>query len=267
MHLFDLRKTSGRPLIMGILNVTPDSFSEDGAHSSRKEAIEHAQYLIEQGADILDVGGESTRPGADPVTEKEEYRRVIEVVEELAQTTDVPISIDTSKPFIAEEAVKVGAVIINDVCGLRNEAMIEVAAAYNVMSVIMHMHGTPKTFETDMMQGDAKAEIKRFLFERIEYAISRGVSENNIIVDPGIGFGKTPEQDMMIIENCGSFGGGRPVLVGPSRKRFLSYYYPEIDKDKATAFVVRKAVDHGARIVRVHDVKGARKVLSKDRNF
>jgi dihydropteroate synthase len=264
MHLSDLRKgTAGKPLIMGILNVTPDSFSDGGIHSSRKKALEHAYFLIEQGADIIDVGGESTRPGADPVTEKDEYRRVIDVIEELSQTTDVLISIDTSKPFVAEEAVKVGAAIINDVCGLRNEAMIDVAVMYGVLTVIMHMHGTPSTFETDTMEGDVLSDIKKFLDERVEYALFRGVKEKNIILDPGIGFGKTSEQDMKIIDNCGLFSGKFPVMIGPSRKRFLAQNYPGMDPDEATALVSKKAADNGARILRVHDVRKVRTALRK----
>ena len=266
MHPSDLRKrTPGRPFIMGILNVTPDSFSDGGAYASRKSAIEHAHLLIEHGADIIDVGGESTRPGADPVTAKVEYRRVIEVIEELVQTTDVPISVDTSKPFVAEEAVKVGASIINDICGLSNEAMIDVAASYDVLTVIMHMHENPKTFETDFMEGDVVTEITRFLDERSEYAISRGLNEKNIIVDPGVGFGKTPEQDMRIIENCGSFGSKFPVMIGPSRKRFLSHHYQDMEWDEATAHASKKAAESGARIIRVHNVRKVRAHLSVHR--
>jgi dihydropteroate synthase len=267
MHLSDLRRTSGRPLIMGIVNVTPDSFSEGGAHASRKSALEHAQHLIEQGADLIDVGGESTRPGAEPVSEREEYKRVIEIIEELAQTTDVPISVDTSKPFVAEEAVKVGAGIINDVSGFRNEAMIDVAISYDVMGVIMHMHGTPKTFMTDMMEGNALDEIKRFLDERERYVVGRGMDEKNIIIDPGIGFGKTADQDMKIIENSKWFSSKHPVMVGPSRKRFLSQFYPNIDRDEATVLASKKAADSGARILRVHDVRKVRAGLSKGREF
>ena len=244
---------------MGILNVTPDSFSDGGAHFSKKSALEHAYRLIGDGADILDIGGESTRPGSDPVPEEEEIGRVIGVIKELAPTVGVPISIDTSKPRVAEEAVKAGASVINDIRGLRDEEMVNVAISYDIPAVIMHMHGTPKTLGTDTMEGDAMSEIKRFLSERAEHAVGRGMKEKNVILDPGVGFGKTAEQDMRIIENSGWFGGGYPVLIGPSRKRFLSQYYPGMDKDEATAAVSRTAADSGADILRVHDV---RKVLS-----
>ena len=260
MHPSDLwKRPTGRPLIMGILNVTPDSFSDGGAFLSKERALEHAYGLIDDGADILDIGGESSRPGAVPVPEDEEMSRVLEVIKELAQTVRTPISVDTAKPRVAEEAVKAGASIINDVCGLRDEDMVNTAISYNVPAVITHMHGAPKTFGTDMMEGDALAKIKRFLDERAAQVISRGMEERNVIIDPGIGFGKTAGQDMGIIENSGWFSDEFPVLIGPSRKRFLSLYYPGMDKDEASAVASRKAAESGARILRVHNVP---KVLS-----
>ncbi len=241
------------------MNITPDSFSDGGAYLSKKDALAHAYCLADGGADIIDVGGESTRPGSSPITEKEELERVIGVISELAPSLSIPISIDTSKPAVAEEAVKAGASIINDICGLRDDKMMDIAAAYGVPAVITHMHGSPKTFKTDMMGGDALAAIKGFLEERAAHAVSRGVRESNLILDPGVGFGKTPEQDMAIIENSGWFGGPHTVLIGPSRKRFLASYYPGIDGDEATAAACIKAADSGAGILRVHNV---RKIIS-----
>jgi len=250
---------------MGILNVTPDSFSDGGAHFSKKSALEHAYRLIGDGADILDIGGESTRPGSDPVPEEEEIGRVVGVIKDLAPTIGAPISVDTSKPRVAEEAVKAGASIVNDVWGLRDERMVSLAVSYGVPAVIMHMHGTPKTLGTDMMEGDALPEIRRFLLGRAEHAVGRGMDERNIILDPGVGFGKTAEQDMRIVENSGWFGGGYPVLIGPSRKRFLSRYYPGMDRDEATAVVSGTAADSGADILRVHDVRKVLSFLGGDR--
>ncbi|MDR3074919.1 MAG: dihydropteroate synthase, partial [Candidatus Methanoplasma sp.] len=213
---------AGRPIIMGILNITPDSFSDGGRYLSMDKALEHAYGLIDQGADIIDIGGESTRPGADPVTADEELGRIIPIIRELSPTVDVPISVDTMKPTVAKESVRAGASIINDICGLGNEHMIDVAAAYDVPVVIMHMYGSPKTLATDVMEGDFMTGIKEFLDGRAECAVSKGVRERNIILDPGVGFGKTPDQNMHIIRNCGSFGQRYPVLIGPSRKRFLA---------------------------------------------
>ena len=256
MHPSDLwRKPAGRPLIMGILNLTPDSFSDGGGHLSEKDALEHAYDMIDGGADIIDIGGESSRPGAVPVPEEEEVRRIIGVIKDLASTVDVPLSIDTAKPHVAEVSVKAGASIINDIFGLRDDRMIDISVSNDIPAVIVHMHGTPPTFYTDTMEGDVLAEIGRFLGERADYAISRGMKERNIIVDPGIGFGKTAEQDILITENCGRFGDNFPVLAGPSRKRFLSALYPGMESDEATARASLKAAESGARIIRVHNVQ------------
>jgi len=249
---------------MGILNLTPDSFSDGGAYPSSEDALKHAHLLIESGADIIDVGGESSRPGSDPVSEEEEIKRVLGVIKDLAPTIDAPISIDTTKPRVAELSLKAGAAIINDISGMRDDGMIDVAVSYGAPAVIVHMHGTPKTFGTDMMEGDALAEIKRFLAERAEHAAGRGMEERNIIIDPGIGFGKTAEQDMSIIKNCGWFSDRYPVLVGPSRKRFLSQYYSGMDRDEATAAASGTAAESGARILRVHNVPKVVQFLGGD---
>ena len=248
------KRPKGRPLMVGILNLTPDSFSDGGEHLSKKDALEHAFMMVDSGADILDIGGESTRPGSDPVSEEEELKRVIDVIKELAPSVGIPISIDTTKPSVAERSLIAGAAIINDVCGLRNEEMIRTAIEYDAPAIIVHMYGIPKTFATVTMKGDANAEIKRFLSDRAEYAISKGMNKKNIVLDPGVGFGKTAEQDMSIIKNSGWFSDDYPVLIGPSRKKFLSHYYPEADKDEATAAVSKIAATNGARLLRVHNV-------------
>jgi len=250
---------------MGILNLTPDSFSDGGEYRTKKTALAHAYRMIDEGADIIDVGGESTRPGSDPVPAEEEIERVIDVIKELSSTADVPISIDTTKPAVAEVSIRGGASIINDVGGLREERMIGIAKEYDAPVVIVHMYGVPKTFASHTMEGHAKEEIKRFLNERAEHAVSSGIKESNIIVDPGVGFGKTAEQDIFIVENSGWFSDRYPVLIGPSRKRFLSQYYPGMDKDKATAAAAAAAFESGASILRVHNVSETLSLLEKDR--
>ena len=251
---------------MGILNLTPDSFSDGGLFLSTGDALKHAYCLIENGADIIDVGGESSRPGSDPVSEEEELERVIGVIKELAPTVDIPISIDTTKPRVAELSIKAGASIINDIQGLRDDRMTDIAISYGVPAVIVHMHGTPRTFATDTMKGDALAEIKRFLNERATHAADRGMDESNIIIDPGIGFGKTAEQNMTIIKNSGWFSDRYPVLVGPSRKRFLSKVYPDMETDEATAAASVTAAENGAAILRVHNVSKVAQRLGRPRS-
>lgn len=246
---------------MGILNVTPDSFSDGGSFLSKENALEHAFDLIDQGADTIDIGAESTRPGSDPVSTEEELKRLIPILKDLAPSIDVPISVDTMKWEIAEAALNNGAAIINDICGMRDEKMISVAVSCQCPIVIMHMHGTPKTLTTDNMKGDFMNDIKRFLDERVEHVLNAGVKEKDIILDPGVGFGKTAEQNMEIIKNCGRFSDEYPILIGPSRKRFLEHYYPETDKDEATAAVSKIAVDNGADILRVHNVRRTKAVL------
>jgi dihydropteroate synthase len=269
MHPSDLwnKQPVRRPVMMGILNLTPDSFSDGGLYNSKKDALKHAYELIDQGADILDIGGESTRPGSDPVSEDEELERVIGIIEELAPTIDAPISIDTMKPAVAEESVKAGASIINDICGMTDERMSDVAISYGVPAIIMHVHGTPKTLGTDTMEGDFLTEIKRFLDERAEHLVGKGMEEKNIVLDPGVGFGKTAEQNMSIIENSGWFSDRYPILIGPSRKRFLSHYYPGMDKDEATAIASKTAVDNGAGIIRVHNVSKTLSFLNAENNI
>ncbi|MEK6949125.1 MAG: dihydropteroate synthase, partial [Nanoarchaeota archaeon] len=176
-----------RTLIMGILNVTPDSFSDGNLFLSPNKAINHAKQMVKEGADIIDVGGESSRPGSEPVSEEEELRRVSQIIKKLAKEINVPISIDTYKPKVAEECIKLGASIINDINGLRNEEMIKVAAKYKVPAVIMHMKGTPKNMQQNTVYNNVVKEIKEFLSDKIKEAKKAGI--NDIIIDPGIGFG------------------------------------------------------------------------------
>ena len=244
--------TYGKPVIMGIVNVSPDSFSGDGLQCVN-EALKRAYDLIDKGADIIDVGGESTRPGSARISPEEEAMRVVPLIYQLSHTSDVIISIDTMKTHVADVAIDAGASMVNDMNGLRTPGMAELISSKNVPVVIGHMHGTPETMQNSPMTGDFKKKIIDFLTERKKIAEETGIKD--IITDPGIGFGKTPEQNMEICRNSGDYSLGGPVLIGASRKRFLSEYYPDMDSDEATAEICRIAVKSGADIVRVHDVE------------
>lgn len=243
---------------MGILNVTPDSCSDGGFFFSKENAIKHAFELIDQGADIIDIGGESSRPGANTVSTEEELRRVIPVIEELTASSDITVSVDTTKPEVAERALDAGATMINDICGMRDERMVDAAVSRQCQIVIMHMYGTPKTLAVEHMGADFMNDIKKFIDDRIEYVLDAGVKKDNIIVDPGIGFGKTHHQNMEIINNSGWFGNGYPVMIGPSRKRFLAECFPDTDSDEAVAKISKIAADNGADIIRTHNVAKTR---------
>ena len=249
-----------RPMIMGILNVTPDSFSDGGLYY-QKGAVEHALSMIDEGADIIDIGGESTRPGSEPVPAEEEIRRIVPVIKELSSVSDIPISVDTMKTEVAEAALDAGADIINDVNGIRSEGMAELISSAGVPVIIMHMKGMPKTMQLEPMQGKVTADIVEFLKERCEYAADFGIKD--IILDPGVGFGKTAEQNVEIIDNASAFSLGHPVLIGASRKRFLPFAYPDMDRDEATVAVSIRALDAGADIVRVHNVGMMRRALDQ----
>ena len=249
------RALKGSPLIMGILNLTPDSFSDGGRWTDPDKAIKHAFDMIDQGADIIDVGAESTRPGSEPVVEEEEWVRLSAVLEDLIESTDVPISVDTLKPGVAERAISAGAHIINDVNGLRARGMVDVCAGSDVCVVISHMHGEYDSMHNTYMGDDYKNEIKTFLDAQCTRCLESGMSKNRLIIDPGIGFGKTPEQNMAIVEDCSFLGDDYPILIGVSRKRFVKEYYPDTDVDKASATLSKKALSSGASIVRVHNVE------------
>jgi len=248
--------------IMGILNVTPDSFSDGGLFSDVNTAVDHAKTMVAQGADIIDVGGESSRPGSQVVSEKEELARVLPVIRRLVRELKIPISIDTYKPTVAKECLKEGVHLINDITGLNDPKMAKLAAEYNVPVVIMHMKGTPKIMQENPVYGDVVAEVKTFLKERVALAHNAGVVD--VIVDPGIGFGKTLKHNLEIIKRLGEFTDlGCPLLVGPSRKSFIGQLtgFPANDRIEGTLAVVAVAIMNGADIVRVHDVKECKRVV------
>ncbi len=253
-----------RTLVMGILNVTPDSFSDGGKFLDHDIATEHAKDMIEQGADIIDVGGESTRPGAEPVSLEEELGRAIPVIEALSDS-DVPISIDTRKPEVLKKAVEAGASMVNVVGGLRDDDMIKVAADAGIPVVIMHMLGEPGAMQNDPVYSDVMDDIVDHLGEQIERAVDLGVKPENFIVDPGIGFGKTVEHNLEIIGRLGELRIlGAPVLVGTSRKSFIGKISGgEADqrREGSLASMVLAAAN-GADIVRVHDVGETKKALA-----
>lgn len=252
---------------MGVLNVTPDSFSDGGRFLHTDAAVEHARRLIAEGADILDIGGESTRPGAEPVPLEEELRRVIPVVRAVRREfSDICISVDTYKARVAEEALAAGANMVNDVSALRFDPdMVKVVVQANVPVVLMHMKGMPRTMQQNPFYHDVVGEITEFLAERIAWACERGIDERNIIIDPGIGFGKRPEDNWEILQRLEAFKAlGRPVLVGPSRKSFLGLLTgrPPAERLEETIAAAVICALHGADIVRVHDVGAVRYALA-----
>ena len=247
--------TGGRsPLVMGILNLTPDSFSDGGRWTDRDAALAHAFEMIDQGADIIDIGGESTRPGSEPVSSSEELERLEPVLRELLPSVSVPISIDTMKPEVASVCISMGVDIVNDVNGLHAQGMMEVCAGSDVRVVISHMNGSLSETHSRTMGDDYKAEIVEFLDGQISKAVDLGISDDRIIVDPGVGFGKTPQQNMDISKDCSFLGKDHDIMIGVSRKRFIREFYPDMDVDEASAMVSKMAVDSGADIVRVHNV-------------
>jgi dihydropteroate synthase len=256
---------SDRPLIMGVVNVTPDSFFDGGRYLDAAAAVVHAVRLVEEGADLLDIGAESTRPGADVVTEAEECRRAIPVVTAVAKAVTVPISIDTSKATVAQAALDAGAVLVNDVTALRGDhAMVDVIARTGSGIVLMHMQGTPQTMQQAPRYDDVVGEITAFFEERIRFAMAHGIIQRQIILDPGIGFGKLLVHNLTLIAQLQHFMQFEcPLLVGVSRKAFLGQLVdrPVQERQWATAAAVAMAVDRGARIIRVHDVRAMKDVV------
>jgi dihydropteroate synthase len=250
---------SERTLVMGILNVTPDSFSDGGRFLDRATAVAHGTRLVEEGADILDVGGESTRPGSDPVPVDEELERVRPVIERLVELhPGIPVSIDTRKADVATEALDAGATIVNDVSGGSDAAMFDVVRAHEAAVVLMHMRGDPKTMQEAPEYDDVVGEVHEYLRQRIETAELAGVDPQRIAVDPGIGFGKDLEHNLELIRRVDVLLDlGRPVLVGPSRKRFIGTILdlPEDERVEGTIGAAVWMVTRGAHIVRVHDVQ------------
>ena len=248
-----------RPRVMGIVNVTPDSFSDGGEHASLEDAVAHGLKLADEGADILDVGGESTRPGAAPVPLEEELRRVVPVITQLVRETGLPVSIDTFKPEVMRAAVDAGAGMINDIHALRQEGALDTAAALGVPVVLMHMLGEPGSMQDDPRYDDVVAEVHRFLAERIFAAEMAGIAKKNIVVDPGFGFGKTRDHNLLLLAQLQRFTDlGVPLLAGLSRKKTIGDLTGRTDPHQrvhgsVAAHVI--AAQRGASIVRVHDVR------------
>jgi len=254
-----------RPLVMGIVNVTPDSFSDGGQFGTTSRAIEHAMKLVEDGADILDIGGESTRPNAEPVSLEEELRRVIPVIEGLAQCCNTPISIDTYKPQVMRAAVTAGASLINDVRGLQELGAIEAVAASDAGVCLMHMPGTPKTMQNDPCYDDVVMEVRDFLLARAVACEAAGIGRERIMLDPGFGFGKRSMHNIALLRELQSLCGlGYPVLVGLSRKSVLGQITGNDVADRLPASLAAAVVAamKGAAVVRVHDVKATRDALA-----
>ena len=247
-----------RPLIMGIVNVTPDSFYDGGRYANFEQAIAHALELVEQGADLLDIGAESTRPGAVPVNEQDELARVIPVVTELARQVTIPISVDTTKSRVAQLALDAGASMINDVSALRFDAqMATVIARSGAGLILMHMQGTPQTMQQRPHYDSVVTQVSHFLDERMQVAMEAGIAKTNIILDPGIGFGKLLVHNLDLLNQLSSFTMlNRPLLVGLSRKAFIGQIVNRSveHREWGTAAAVALAVDRGAQILRVHDV-------------
>jgi len=257
---------TGRTLVAGILNVTPDSFSDGGKFVDRNAALRHAEKMIEEGADFIDIGGESTRPHAVPVSESEEMARVVPVISDLTKRFDVPVSIDTYKSKVAEAALDAGAHIINDVSALRfDQKLAATAARYGAGLILMHMKGTPADMQDSPEYDDVMQEIRDFLDRAIEEARKSGVGFESIVVDPGIGFGKKLEHNLTILKNLSSLRSlGRPIMVGPSRKSFIGQLLnvPVEQRLPGTLAAVAVCVLSGASIIRVHDVREAREVVA-----
>jgi dihydropteroate synthase len=259
-HRTDFMRLVDRPgkgLVMGVLNVTPDSFSDGGRFDSLPRAVKHAVRMVDEGADILDIGGESTRPGAEPVSADEELARVIPVVEKLCEQFELPISIDTSKAVVMREAVAAGASMINDVRALRGDGALAAAAELRVPICLMHMLGEPQTMQQAPAYEDVIANISSFLYQRVEVCTGAGIEKKNIILDPGFGFGKTLEHNLQLLRNLDKFVGmGFPVLVGMSRKSIIGQLLDRPVEDRvhgglALALLARQ---QGASIFRTHDV-------------
>lgn len=261
-----------KTLVAGVLNVTPDSFHDGGKYNNLESALNRAREMIEDGADIIDIGGESTRPGSSYVSADEEIRRVMPIIKELSKETDTPISIDTYKAEVADEAIKAGAQIINDISGLQaDNEMARVAAENNTPLIIMHIKGHPHDFPKYPVYADLVPEIISFLEKRIEYAVKSGIAHNNIIIDPGIGFGKRPEHNIEILRELNKFKClNLPIMVGTSHKSFISNVLELSDDNNVSQLDSRLvgtlvtlviAVTKGANIVRVHDVKETVQVI------
>jgi dihydropteroate synthase len=244
-------------VVFGILNVTPDSFSDGGSFKDTECAVQHALRMEAEGADVIDVGGESTRPGSEPVTIEEELARVLPVISQLSKTLKIAISIDTYKPEVAKEAVAAGASVINDITALQKPAMAELASAARCDILLMHMQGNPKTMQVAPTYGDVVQDVYAYLEARIHTAEKYGIASDRIWIDPGFGFGKSFKHNMLLLSRLAEFTAlGKPMVVGPSRKSFLGRIVngTAADRPGLTAGAVAASVARGARGVRVHDV-------------
>jgi dihydropteroate synthase len=254
------------PCVMGILNVTPDSFSDGGRYLDPKAAVARAEVLVAEGADLVDVGGESTRPGATPVSAEVEWGRIEPVLRGLAGRVDVPVSVDTRHAEVAVRAVDAGADIVNDVEGLRSEEMLRVVARTGAATVIMHMRGTPMTMQDDLEYSDLRGEVIRWLTERTDAVRAEGIGPDRIVVDPGLGFGKSPDQSLELLVHAGEFRRlGYPVLVGASRKSFLGGAMGSKDpSERLEAGLVAAviAAQQDVELVRTHDVGATVRALA-----
>ena len=259
MAKFRHRRNSDIPFVMGVLNVTPDSFSDGGQWIDQDAAVKRALDMLRNGADVIDIGGESTRPGADPVPEDEEKRRVVPVIKALREETAARISIDTFKPSVARAAIEAGADIWNDVMALRHEGAVETAAELGVPVILMHMTGTPRTMQTNPQYADVVSEVCDFLTERADIAMAAGVTADSIWLDPGIGFGKSLDHNLALMHDLDQvIALGYPVLFGASRKRFIAAIdegAAEMERLGGSLAAALRAAQAGAAMVRVHDVR------------
>lgn len=254
-----------KTLVMGVLNITPDSFSDGGKYLEKEKALKRVMEMMDEGADIIDIGGESSRPGSKPVSLNDELDRVIPVVQEIAKAGDIPISIDTTKAEVARQAIENGVDIVNDISAFRFDTdMAGVCAKYDMPVILMHMRGTPETMQKDLTYDDLMSEIFEYLYERVDFAKGAGIKSEKILIDPGIGFGKSMEDNLKIINRLEEFKGfGLPIVIGTSKKSFIgkTLNLDIDDRLEGTAATVAAAILKGANIVRVHDVKEMKRVV------
>ncbi|HSD40234.1 MAG TPA: dihydropteroate synthase [Burkholderiales bacterium] len=258
------RLSLDRPLVMGVVNVTPDSFYDGGRHASNAAAIAHARRLAEEGADLLDIGGESSRPGSEAVSLDEELARVLPVLEGLCDL-EIPISVDTTKPAVMRATIAAGAAMINDITALAAPGSIDAVAASDAAVCLMHMRGAPKTMQADPVYADVVAEVREFLGARVAACAAAGIARDRITIDPGFGFGKTVEHNFTLLRELGAIAAlGFPVLAGWSRKSSLGRITGRASVERLASSLAAAliAVQHGAKIVRVHDVAATRDVLA-----
>ncbi len=251
---------------MGILNVTPDSFSDGGKFYTVENALEHAAIMIEQGADIIDIGGESTRPGAISITSSEEISRVVPIIKTLASKTSIPISIDTRKAVVAQMALRAGASIVNDISALGDSEMAKIVCEYKAGVVLMHIHGEPQTMQEKPLDGKiVLKKVKKYLKEKTDFAIKSGIKKSRIVIDPGIGFGKTFKANEVLLKNLKELSNLEfPILVGSSRKRFIGEITGNSPENRLAGSLAAHiiAYQNGALIIRTHDVKETKDALA-----